>query len=46
MIKWVDRVGETNRALNGMMMTIIAYRNSKDIDIQFEDGTIIKKKWQ
>ena len=39
-----DRIGETNTAKNGLKMTIIAYRNAKDIDIQFEDGTIVKHK--
>lgn len=36
-----QRVGETNRAKNGLMMTIIAYRNFEDIDIQFEDGYLV-----
>ena len=29
---------------NGMIATIIAYRNSRDIDIEFEDGTICQNK--
>ena len=37
-----NRCGETNFAKNGMLMTIINYRNSNDIDIQFEDGMIVK----
>ena len=40
----IDRTGETNRAKNGMLMTIIAYRNSADMDIQFEDGAITAHK--
>lgn len=36
----LNRIGETNRAKNGMMMTIIAYRRNDDIDVQFEDGYI------
>lgn len=36
----IERVGETRLMTNGMQATIIAYRNSKDIDVQFEDGTI------
>lgn len=28
----------------GMKATIIAYRNCNDIDVQFEDGTIVKHK--
>ena len=35
-----DRIGETNITNNGQKMTIIAYRNAKDIDVQFEDKTI------
>ena len=37
----VERVGESNTAPNGMKMTIIAYRGYHDIDVQFEDGTIV-----
>lgn len=44
MSKVVDRVGETRKAKNGMQMTIIAYRNANDIDIQFEDGVIVNHK--
>ena len=40
----MNRVGETNTANNGMKMTIIAYRKSDDIDVQFEDGTIVEHK--
>lgn len=38
------RVGETVKANNGMLMTIIAYRGCNDIDIQFEDETILTNK--
>lgn len=38
------RVGESIRANNGLMMTIIAYRNAKDLDVQFDDGTIIEHR--
>ena len=37
-------IGETNIADNGMKMTIIAYRNSRDIDVKCEDGTTIYHK--
>jgi DNA-binding CsgD family transcriptional regulator len=37
----VDRTGETTTALNGQKMTIVAYRSSRDMDVQFEDGTIV-----
>lgn len=40
----IDRTGETKRAINGMLMTIIEYRKSNDIDIQFEDGTIVRNR--
>ena len=40
----IDKIGETNRANNGQLMTIIAYRNCNDIDVQFEDGTIVTHK--
>ena len=42
MQKKKDHTGETTIANNGMKMTIIAYRKTSDIDIQFEDGTIKK----
>lgn len=38
------RIGETKKANNGQMMTIIDYRRSDDIDIQFEDGTVVTNK--
>ena len=41
MRKMIDRTGEVRRMNNGMMATIIGYRRSRDIDIQFEDGTIL-----
>ena len=37
-----DRIGKTNRMHNGMLATIIEYRKSTDIDVQFEDGAIRK----
>lgn len=40
----VNRVGETVQANCGMMMTIIAYRNSNDIDVQFENGTVVRNR--
>lgn len=42
--KFTDRTGEINIALNGQKMTIIAYRSNTDLDVQFEDGTIVKNK--
>ena len=40
-----NHIGETNIAKNGLKMTIIAYKNIQDIDIQFEDGTIVYNKY-
>ena len=36
-----QRVGEQNRNTLGLMMTIIRYRSSKDLDVRFENGTVI-----
>lgn len=33
-------IGQTNKANNGLMMTIIAARGRMDIDVRFEDGYI------
>ena len=38
------RIGETSVATNGQVMTIIAYRGTKDIDVQFEDGYVAHNK--
>lgn len=38
------RVGEVGYNNNGQKMTIIAYRNFEDIDVQFEDGNIAYHK--
>ena len=40
----INRIGETSLAKNNQKMTIIAYRARNDIDIQFEDGTIVTNK--
>ena len=42
--KKINRVGETILATNGQKMTIIEYRNSNDIDVQFEDGTVVEHR--
>ena len=39
-----NRIGETNINNQGLKMTIIEYRNAKDINVQFEDETIIEHK--
>ncbi len=40
-IKVKERIGQQVRANNGQMMTFIKYYNYANIDIQFEDGTIV-----
>lgn len=37
-------VGLTVRMNNGMNATCIVYRNEKDLDVQFEDGTVVYNK--
>ena len=40
----VDRVDQTIRASNGQIMKIIVYRRSDDIDVEFDDGTVVRHK--
>jgi len=40
----IDHIGETNIAKNGLKMTIIGYRNYRDVDAEFEDGYIAYHK--
>lgn len=40
-----ERLGEKRKANNGQMMTIINYNGVNDIDIEFEDGTIVKHQY-
>lgn len=44
MSKFIDRTGELSKNNQGMRMKIIKYKNNKDIDVQFEDGTIVKNQ--
>lgn len=39
-----DRFGESNIMKNGMRATISRYKSSAEIDVQFEDGVIVKNK--
>jgi hypothetical protein len=39
-----NKIGETSKTTNGQLMTIVGYRNSQDIDIQFSDGTVVYNK--
>ena len=43
-IDYLNRIGETRMMNCGMNATIIAYRNCNNIDIQFEDNTIVTKR--
>lgn len=38
------RIGEKRIANNGQQMTITAYRKTNDIDVMFEDGTLVEHK--
>ena len=40
----VNRIGEQALNNQGCMMTIIGYRNAKDIDVQFIDNTVVINK--
>lgn len=42
--KIVDRTGEIRKMVNGQKAEIIAYRTKIDLDVMFEDGTIVKNK--
>lgn len=44
MNKKKQRIGETTKNKNGQTMTIIAYRDCRDIDVQFEDGTVVQNR--
>lgn len=43
-MKKIDRTNEENINYQGLKMKIIHYNNSKDIDVQFENGYISKNK--
>ena len=40
----VERVGERRKMNNGEWCEIIAYRSAGDIDVKFDDGTIVKSR--
>ena len=37
-----QRIGETNTATNGQLMTIVDYYNWKKVTVKFEDGTLVE----
>ena len=41
----IDRVGETRVMKCGMEVIIIRYGGATDIDVRFEDGTVVKNRW-
>ena len=41
---FIDHTGATNVAKNGMKITVVAYRLWNDIDVLFEDGTLVTHK--
>ena len=40
----IDRLGETRMMNCGMEATIIQYKNAMDIDVLFEDGSVVEHK--
>ena len=45
MVAKIDRLGETRVMRCGMKATIIRYGGATDIDVRFEDGTVVKNRW-
>ena len=41
----IDRLGETRVMKCGMEAIIIRYGGATDIDVRFEDGTVVKNRW-
>ena len=39
-----SRIGESVVAKNGLKATIVGYRNSRSIDVEFEDGVVVTNK--
>ena len=39
-----NRLYETNISNRGQKMRIVAYRNATDIDVEFEDGTVVEHR--
>ena len=39
-----DHIGEKTKMKNGQIATIVVYRSVGDIDVQFEDGTVVKHR--
>ena len=38
------RIGEQKIMKNGLLATIVGYRNNYDIDVEFEDGVVAQHK--
>lgn len=43
-MRFVDRTGETIENNQGLIMKIIRYGNNRDIDVEFEDGFVVKNR--
>lgn len=43
-MKRIDRIGEAKRMNNGLLATVIGYRNVDDVDIEFQNGKIVYGK--
>lgn len=43
-MKRIDRTGEKSISNSGEVMEIIHYRNSRDLDVRFSDGTIVEHR--
>ena len=41
-----QRIGETKMMKCGLQCTIVRYKNSKDIDVEFEDGSVVRTDYQ
>ena len=39
-----SKVGTTNLMKCGLIATLIVYRNNTDVDVQFDDGTIVQHR--
>lgn len=43
--KAAERVGQTSVSKSGETMTLIAYRSATDVDVRFEDGTVVNTSY-
>ena len=43
---FIPHIGEMQKSKFGMNMKIVAYRNAKDVSVEFEDGTVVVTTYQ